>query len=149
VTARAPEDFGHAERKVDADRKRAEYEARKAAGICVRAESHGPAEPGSVLCAPCQHDRRQDVQDRYRRNHKPQRRIECQRCGTEGHNARTCRGVPLPDWSPVNRRYEKNTAYKANLKARGFCVGGPNHEKPRPGLLRCETCLAKRRKATS
>ncbi len=129
------------------DAQRARYLARKEAGICVRNKEHGPAEPGHVLCAPCIIDSRYDRRESYRRNRRVEAAKGCTRCGgDDGHNARSCQNEPLPGWKPTDaRRLERQRMYQARRREQGVCLDSATHEKPRPGKLRCDACMARRR----
>ncbi len=145
MTARAPEMANPPEAQ------RSRYLQRKIAGLCVRGASHGPAEPGHVLCAPCMVDGRYDRRESYRRNRATPPVNGCTRCGgTDGHNARSCNGDPLPGWAgPDTRRIERHRAQRSRRREAGVCINNPAHEKPKPGGSRCDSCMARRRKATS
>lgn len=155
MTARAPDDIDadrlnaqgrHAD-AVDASRRR--YQRLRSEGLCTRSEAHGPAENGGSLCAPCMVDARIDRQASYRRHRQVSRINSCTRCGgTDGHNARSCLGDPLPEWRPTDaRRLERQRIYRARRREQGVCINSPAHERPTSGRLRCDACEARRRKA--
>ncbi len=154
MTARAPEDL-------DVDRLNAEgrrrmtsmlslerYRSRKAAGLCTRGASHGPAAAGHTLCDGCLVDQRFEQNSRNAAKRPPKRTLTCLRCGKPGRNSRGC-PCPVPDgFNPRRARAQRGIEYRASLRAQGLCPNNPKHARPEPGFSRCAACRA-RGKATS
>jgi hypothetical protein len=122
------------------------YQRRREQGICTKSETHGPAEPGKHLCAPCLVDKRFDQREAYRvRRPEKRRTLTCMRCTREGHNSQSCTSPPISGGESARRKNERERRYRKALKQRGFCVNGEAHPRPETGRTLCVECLKKRK----
>lgn len=154
MTARAPEEFDterlnrEGYRLTVLDAKRDRYSRNVERGLCARAASHGPAEPGHSMCIGCLVDQRHDQNARNAQRAPRKRVLFCKICERAGHNARSCTRPKPQDFDPRRVAGQRQSAYRNSLGARGLCINGSKHEKPEPGFRQCAACRA-RGKATS
>lgn len=119
------------------------YHARKASGLCTRADSHGPAAEGHTMCIGCLVDQRFEQNTRNAQRRTPQKILKCIRCGKPGRNSRGCPCPTPPGFDPRAERNRRGVAYRASLRAQGLCPNNPKHERPGPGFSQCAACRAR------
>lgn len=149
MTARAPEELDAERLNAEGARgmvllgKQQRYAKNRERGLCARAKSHGPAEPGYSVCIGCLVDHRHDQNERNARLSPRRRTLTCKICGRAGHNRRSCSRPAPPDFDPSRVAGQRQSTYRRTLNERGLCINGAKHAPPEPGYRQCAACRAR------